>query len=90
MNDPGTSAEIEKNNESLSWIGSTKDILIEAMDRHILANGTLTCKYKREGIKIPSLGYITWLDEGTPWAMFRVEDIAYNVDIEEYVRAKGL
>jgi hypothetical protein len=31
----------------------------------------------------------TWLDEGTPWAVFTVEDIRYNVDVEDYIRARG-
>lgn len=31
----------------------------------------------------------TWLDEGSPWAVFRVEDVAYNVDVEAYIRAAG-
>jgi len=31
----------------------------------------------------------TWFDEGTPWAVFRVEDIRYNVDVDEYIQAKG-
>jgi hypothetical protein len=31
----------------------------------------------------------TWFDEGTPWAVFTVEDIRANVDVEEYIRAKG-
>jgi hypothetical protein len=35
------------------------------------------------------VGSATWLDQGTPWAVFTVEDIRYNVDVNEYVRAKG-
>ncbi len=31
----------------------------------------------------------TWFDEGTPWAVFAVEDIRYNVDVEDYIRARG-
>jgi hypothetical protein len=31
----------------------------------------------------------TWYDEGTPWAIFTVEDICYNVDVDEYIRVKG-
>lgn len=32
---------------------------------------------------------IMWLDEGTPWAVFTPEEVVYNVDIQEYIRAKG-
>ena len=31
----------------------------------------------------------TWFDEGTPWAVFAVEDVRYNVDVDDYIRAKG-
>ena len=42
------------------------------------------------GIKIISPGSATWMDEGSPWAVFTVEDVVYNVDVGEYVRARGL
>ena len=34
-------------------------------------------------------GSVTWFDEGTPWAVFTVEEILFNADLTEYVRAKG-
>jgi hypothetical protein len=37
----------------------------------------------------PSVGSATWLDQGSPWAVFTVEEVIYNVDVQEYVRAKG-
>jgi len=42
-----------------------------------------------EGHTIPSVGALTWFDDGRPWAIFTVEDLAYNVDVEEYIRARG-
>ncbi|NLX11782.1 MAG: hypothetical protein GXY36_19215 [Chloroflexi bacterium] len=42
------------------------------------------------GLLIPTRGLVTWADEGTPWATFTLEDVAYNVDVSEYVRARGL
>ena len=41
------------------------------------------------GVKIPSPAATTWLDEGTPWAVWTIEDVTYNVDVSEYVRARG-
>lgn len=32
---------------------------------------------------------VTWLDEGTPWAVFKVEEVVHNVDVRESLRAKG-
>ena len=36
------------------------------------------------------LGSLTWLGDRGPWAEFAVEEIVYNVDVEEYIVAKGL
>jgi hypothetical protein len=41
------------------------------------------------GIKIPSPASVTWLDEGTPWSVWTIEDVAYNVDVSEYIWARG-
>ena len=41
------------------------------------------------GSTIPEVGAVTWFDEGTPWAVFTVEDVVYNVDVQEYIRAQG-
>jgi hypothetical protein len=32
---------------------------------------------------------ITWLDQGKPWAFFSVEQMAYNLDVSAYIRARG-
>jgi hypothetical protein len=42
------------------------------------------------GYLIPKVAALTWFDQGTPWAVFDVEEIVYNVDVKDYVRAKGL
>jgi hypothetical protein len=39
--------------------------------------------------KIPSVGAITWFDEGTPWAVFTVESLTYNADVQDDIRARG-
>lgn len=41
------------------------------------------------GVMIPSPAATTWLDEGTPWAVWTIEDVVYNVDVSDYIRAKG-
>jgi hypothetical protein len=33
---------------------------------------------------IPTVSALTWLDEGTPWAVWSVEDVVYNVDVSQY------
>ncbi len=42
------------------------------------------------GIRIPSPAAVTWADEGTPWLVVRADDVAYNVDVTAYIRARGL
>ena len=34
-------------------------------------------------------GAAIWMDDGKPWAVFTIADIVYNVDVSEYIRAKG-
>jgi len=41
------------------------------------------------GVMVPSPAATTWLDEGTPWAVWTIEDVVYNVDVSEYIRARG-
>jgi hypothetical protein len=43
-----------------------------------------------QGIQVPSPGAATWANEGTPWLIIEVEDIAYNVDVTTCIRAVGL
>jgi hypothetical protein len=45
---------------------------------------------KINGYMIPKRAALTWFDQGTPWANFTVEDVVYNSDVRDYVRAKGL
>ncbi len=41
------------------------------------------------GVRIPSDSAVTWQDEGTPWLVIDLEELVFNVDIEEYIRARG-
>ena len=42
-----------------------------------------------DGFIVPKVGKVSWFDEGSPWAVFVVEEVAYNVDVDEYIHAKG-
>jgi hypothetical protein len=42
-----------------------------------------------DGYTIPDVGAVTWFDEGTPWAVFTVEDLVYNADVQTHIRATG-
>ena len=42
-----------------------------------------------DGYLIPLETSVTWSDEGTPWAVFTVEEIIYNSNVDEYIRMTG-
>lgn len=42
------------------------------------------------GFNIGAVGAAIWFDDGTPWAIFTVEDVRYNVDVHTYIRSRGL
>jgi hypothetical protein len=42
-----------------------------------------------DGQTTMTVGTATWFNEGTPWAVFAVEEIVFNGDVSEYVRAAG-
>jgi len=42
-----------------------------------------------DGYLIPSIGAVTWFDQGKPWAVFEVEELVYNADVTESIRARG-
>lgn len=44
----------------------------------------------RDGKPFSNTGAAIWMDDGKPWAIFHVEDVVYNVDVSDYIRAKGL
>ncbi len=39
---------------------------------------------------VPAIGTATWKDMNGPWAFFNTETLDYNVDIDTYIRAKGI
>lgn len=37
----------------------------------------------------PLVSYATWLDDGKPWAEFILDEMQFNLDVSEYIRARG-
>jgi hypothetical protein len=35
------------------------------------------------------VGFVTWLDQGHPWAEFGLEAVDFNLDVRDYIRARG-
>jgi hypothetical protein len=42
-----------------------------------------------DGFPRSKTGAAIWLDQREPWAFFTVEDIVYNIEVQEYLRQKG-
>jgi hypothetical protein len=42
------------------------------------------------GLHVPSAGALTWMDEGTPWLVMTLDDMAFNGDVSESIRSSGL
>jgi hypothetical protein len=42
------------------------------------------------GTKLSAIGAATWSDQGRPWAVFTLEDVRYNVNVNEYIRKRGI
>ncbi len=42
------------------------------------------------GYTLSTRGAAIWQDDGKPWAIFAVDDVVYNVDVDGYIRSKGL
>jgi len=45
---------------------------------------------KVRGWQMPVLFAAQWMDEETPWLIARIEDVAWNVDVSEYIQGKGI
>jgi Family of unknown function (DUF6544) len=41
------------------------------------------------GTAIPSACSVIWLDQGTPWAYFNLEELIYNIDVSTYINQRG-
>ena len=41
------------------------------------------------GFLIGAVASVTWMDVGTPWAVFTVEDLIMNAEVSDYVHARG-
>ncbi len=68
--------------ESMRYHGSDSELKVLWLNQN-LEWTTLS------GRPFAAKGAAIWMDNGKPWAVFHVEDIAFNVDVKDYIRAKG-
>jgi hypothetical protein len=70
-------------------VGWLESMRFKGEEKVLWLNQTLGW-HEVNGSLMSTLGAAIWMDDGRPWATFDAEDIVYNVDVQEYVRAKGL
>ncbi|MGL4649045.1 MAG: DUF6544 family protein, partial [Caldilineaceae bacterium] len=60
------------------------------VDESILWVNFVTAWSEVDGWRIPTVGEVTWMDQGRPWAYFGVESLNFNADVSSYLRQTGL
>ncbi|MCA9875693.1 MAG: hypothetical protein KC441_18605 [Anaerolineales bacterium] len=62
----------------------------ETSDKILWLAGTLPgATIQAAGATLDATGAATWIDQGSPWAVFTAEEIVYNVDVQDYIQARG-
>lgn len=61
----------------------------DSQQKTLWINEAIAWKIFNNDINIPD-GAITWFDQGRPWAIFRVGELIYNTDVDEYIQKKGV
>jgi hypothetical protein len=59
-------------------------------DSKILWRNEMAAWKRWHGVLIPSAGNVTWMDEGMPWFVFSLDDVTYNSDVTDAIRAVGI
>jgi hypothetical protein len=70
----------------IQWMESMR---FKGAEKVLWLNRTLGW-HEMNGQLMATVGAAIWMDDGKPWATFTVLEAVYNVDVEEYVRIKGL
>ncbi len=72
----------------ITWMESMRYQDEDSVKKVLWMNQVLEWK-EVDGYRIPALAALIWMDAGKPWAEWEVEDVVYNVNVIEYIRARG-
>jgi hypothetical protein len=72
----------------LEWMESMRYQGEDSQKKMLWMNHVLEWR-EVDGYLLPALAALIWMDAGTPWAVWEVEDVVYNADVTEYIRARG-
>ncbi len=74
---------------SLAWLESMRFQTSASVEKTLWMNHSL--EYRSvDGHLLGAVGTATWMDNGSPWAVFTVEEVRYNVDVRDALSRKGL
>jgi hypothetical protein len=73
----------------VTWLESMRYQSTSSTEKTLWLNH-LTAWEMRDGRPALKTGAAIWMNDGKPWAVFTVEEIVLNVDVQTYIRAKGL
>lgn len=72
----------------IDWLESMRYHNQASTEKVLWMNHTLEWA-NLNGVLTNTVGAAIWMDDGKPWAVFHVEDIRFNVDVQQYIRATG-
>lgn len=81
-------ARFDENTGLLQWLESMRYHGEESTSKVLWMNESRAWGVVN-GYKLGVIGAAIWMDDGKPWAIMTVEDVVYNVDVHEYINAKG-
>jgi hypothetical protein len=72
----------------ITWLESMRYKASTSNTRVLWLNHLLSSEVRNKQ-QYPPVGEVIWMDDGKPWFALNVEDVVYNADLSEYVRATG-
>lgn len=91
MNDRQQSFVVRFNSETglIEWFESMRYHNQASLSKTLWLNNAVEWT-DLNGVKTNTAGAAVWMDDGNPWAVFHVQEMRFNVDVNEYIRASGL
>lgn len=72
----------------ITWMESMRYQDEESLQKTLWMNHAVEWK-EIDGYLLPAQAALIWMDQGTPWAEWEVEDVVYNVQVDRYIRGRG-
>ena len=73
----------------ITWLESMRYQSSKSQSKVLWLNHALDPEI-RDGKPVEQKGAVIWMDDGKPWFILTVEDMVFNVDVQEYIHKTGL